>query len=64
MVDTGADVSVIDTTFIKEHKITKRNFNYDKADMIEILKADAMKHYSDEDVELFIDNNISLYDNL
>jgi len=49
---------------IKEHKITKRNFNYDKADMIEILKADAMKHYSDEDVELFIDNNISLYDNL
>lgn len=49
---------------IKTHKISKRNFNYDKNDMIEILKSEAFKHYNDSEIEVFINSNISLYDNL
>ena len=49
---------------IKTHKISKRNFNYDKNDMIEILKSEAFKHYNDSEIEAFINSNISLYDNL
>ncbi len=32
--------------------------------MVEILKSDALSHYRDEDIEEFINNNISMYDNL
>jgi transposase len=49
---------------IKTHKISNRNFNYDKNDMIEILKSDAFKYYNDSEIETFINDNISLYDNL
>lgn len=49
---------------IKTHKISNRNFNYDKSDMIEILKSDALKYYNDSEIESFINDNISLYDNL
>lgn len=49
---------------IKTHKISNRNFNYDKSDMIEILKSDAFKYYNDSEIESFINDNISLYDNL
>lgn len=49
---------------IKEHNISNKYFNYERRDMIEILKSDAFKYYSDDDIETYIDNSISQYDNL
>lgn len=49
---------------IKSHKISKRNFNYHQEDMIDILRSDALSHFSDQDIQKFIDENISVYDEL
>jgi len=49
---------------INSHKISKRKFNYRREDMIDILESDAFKHYNDEEIENYINQNISIYDYL
>jgi hypothetical protein len=49
---------------IKSHKISNKFYNYDREDIFDILKSDAFSHYSDEDIEKYIDQNISIYDYL
>lgn len=49
---------------IKEHKVSDKYLNYDKKDMAEILKSDAFKNYSDDDIENYVNDNISFYDEL
>lgn len=49
---------------IKTHRLSQRSFNYDKDDLIEILRSDVLKHRSDEEIEGFIESNIHIYDQL
>lgn len=49
---------------IKSHKITQKHFNYSKDDYISILKSEAMKFASTEDIEKIANFNLSIYDNL
>jgi transposase len=49
---------------IAEHGISDRLLNYKKADAIEILKSDAFKNSSIEDIELIIASNMNNMDTL
>lgn len=49
-------------SIIKTHKITKKHFNYSKDDYINILKSEAMKSASSEDIEKVANYNLSIYD--
>ena len=49
---------------IKTHKITQKRINYSKDDYINILKSEAMKSSSSEDIEKIANINLSIYDNL
>lgn len=51
-------------SIIKTHKITQKKFNYAKDDYINILKSDAMKTASSEDIEKMANINLSIYDEL
>lgn len=51
-------------SLIKTHKITQKRINYSKEDYINILKSEAMKSASSEDIEKIANINLSIYDNL
>ena len=44
------------------HKISEKLLHYQKEHAKEILKSDAFKHYSDEEIEDFIENNLKNMD--
>lgn len=48
--------------FIVYHPISDKRFNYKLGHMHEILKSDACKHLSDEEINTFIAENISMMD--
>lgn len=48
--------------FIVCHSISDKRYNYKKSHFHEILKSDACKHLSDENINLFIEKNISMMD--
>ena len=48
--------------FIVCHSISDKKYNYKKSHFHEILKSDACKHLSDENIDLFIQKNISMMD--
>lgn len=48
--------------FIVCHPITDNKFNYKIGHMHEILKSDACKHLTDEEINTFIEENISMMD--
>lgn len=50
-------------SIIKTHKITLKQFNYSKDDYINILKSEAMKSASSDDIEKVANYNLSIYDN-
>lgn len=52
------------TNLVRKHKKDKKFLNYNKDDMIEILKSDPLKGLEDEEIETFIENNLDDYDNL
>lgn len=48
---------------IKEHKIIEgKKYNYDKKDIIEILKSDAFKYKDDDEVNHIAENMLKIYD--
>lgn len=49
---------------IASHKISDKHFNYHKDHMIEILKSDAFKFKSDDEIEKIADKNLEIYDSL
>ena len=52
------------TNLVRKHKKDEKFLNYNKDDMIDILKSDALKGLEDEEIETFIENNLDNYDNL
>ena len=52
------------TNLVRKHKKDEKFLNYNKDDMIEILKSDALRGLEDEEIETFIENNLDDYDNL
>lgn len=49
-------------SLIKTHEITQKTITYAQEDYINILKSDAMKYASDEDIEKVANNNLAIYD--
>ena len=49
---------------IQNHQLSENKLNYKKEDAIDILKSDIFSHRSDEDIENFIDENMSIYDEI
>lgn len=49
---------------IKTHEISEKAFHYDAADMKEILRSDIFKDKSDEQLERYIEQSLSMYDRL
>ena len=49
---------------IRHHKITNYQFNYDPRDKRAILKSDLMKDKTDEEINQYILNDLSVYDQI
>lgn len=52
------------TNLITKHKKSKKFLNYHKEHIVDILKSDALKGYEDNEIEEFVDNHLSNYDEL
>lgn len=52
------------TNLVTKHKKGKKFLNYHKEHIVDILKTDALKGYSDDEVESFIEDHLSDYDEL
>ena len=52
------------TNLITKHKKSKKFLNYHKKHIVDILKSDALKGYEDNEIEEFVDNHLSDYDEL
>jgi hypothetical protein len=49
---------------VATHEISKKTINYQKDHMVEILKSDAMKRRTDEEIEEVARRNLEIYDSL
>jgi transposase len=49
---------------IQSHQITDNHLNYHPNDMFEILKSDVMKYKKDEEIQEYITNTLSQYDDV
>ena len=49
---------------IKEHDLTNKQFNYDPRDKHAILKSDLMEDKTDEKIDQYMLNNLSIYDQI
>ena len=52
------------TNLVTKHKKNEKFLNYHKEHIVDILKTDALKGYSDDEVESFIEDHLSDYDEL
>ena len=52
------------TNLITKHKKIKKFLNYHKEHIVDILKSDALKGYKDNEIEEFVNNHLSDYDEL
>lgn len=52
------------TNLITKHKKSEKFLNYHKEHIVDILKSDALKGYSDNEIEEFVDSHLSDYDEL
>ena len=52
------------TNLITKHKKSKKFLNYHKEHIVDILKSYALKGYKDNEIEEFVDNHLSDYDEL
>ena len=60
----GKSVSDYITNLITKHKKSKKFLNYHKEHIVDILKSDALKGYKDNEIEEFVNNHLSDYDEL
>ena len=49
---------------IKKHDLTNKQFNYDPRDKHAILKSDLMEDKTDEEIDQYMLNNLSIYDQI
>ena len=49
---------------IKKHDLTNKQFNYDPLDKHAILKSDLMEDKTDEEIDQYMLNNLSIYDQI
>lgn len=49
---------------IKKHDLTNKQFNYDSRDKHAILKSDLMEDKTDEEIDQYMLNNLSIYDQI
>ena len=49
---------------IKKHDLTNKQFNYDPRDKHVILKSDLMEYKTDEEIDQYMLNNLSIYDQI
>ncbi len=49
---------------IQKHDLTNRQFNYDPRDKRAILKSDLMKDKTDEEIDKYMLNDLSIYDQI
>ncbi|EOT26264.1 IS21 family transposase [Enterococcus saccharolyticus] len=47
---------------INSHYLSDKKFNYQRTDLVEILKSDLMKHDDEADILSYIENSLSQYD--
>lgn len=47
---------------INSHSLSDKKFNYQRTDLVEILKSDLMKHDDEADILSYIENSLSQYD--
>ena len=52
------------TNLITKHKKSKKFLNYHKEHIVDILKSDALKGYENNEIEEFVNNHLSDYDEL
>ena len=52
------------TNLITKHKKSTKFLNYHKEHIVDILKSDALKGYKDNEIEEFVNNHLSDYDEL
>lgn len=52
------------TNLITKHKKSEKFLNYHKEHIVDILKTEALKGYSNDEIEAFIEHNLSDYDDL
>ena len=52
------------TNLITKHKKSKKFLNYHKEHIVDILKSDALKGYKNNEIEEFVNNHLSDYDEL
>ena len=52
------------TNLITKHKKSEKFLNYHKEHIVDILKSDVLKGYDDNEIEEFVDNHLSDYDEL
>ena len=52
------------TNLITKHQKSKKFLNYHKEHIVDILKSDALKGYENNEIEEFVDNHLSDYDEL
>lgn len=52
------------TNLIAKHKKSSKFLNYQKEHVVDILKSEALKGYSKDEIEVFIDEHLSDYDEL
>lgn len=52
------------TNLIVKHKKSSKFLNYQKEHVVDILKSEALKGYSKDEIEVFIDEHLSDYDEL
>ena len=70
----GKSVSVIETdeyihiyyttNLVTKHKKSENFLNYHKEHIVDILKSDSLKGYTNDEIELFVKENLSMYDEL
>ena len=65
VVETNEYIHIYYTTnLITKHKKSEKFLNYHKEHIVDILKTDALKGCEDDEVESFIEENLSYYDEL
>jgi transposase len=65
VVETNEYIHIYYTTnLVTKHKKCERFLNYHKEHIVDILKTDALKGYNDDEVESFITEHLSDYDEL
>lgn len=65
VVETDEYIHIYYTTnFITKHKKQERFLNYHKEHIVDILKSDSLKGCTDNEIELFVKEHLSIYDEL